>query len=145
MGGGFGAKQGAGAEGFLAAELARRSERPVRLVFSRRDENITAGHRFPTAQTYRIGADADGRLVGIESSAVIGIGSHGWVFPVLNPAETLYACENVRSMVLPVKLNLGLLERVSGAGRDGGHVRVRAGDRRARREARDRPARAASA
>ena len=107
MGGGFGAKQGAGAEGFLAAELARRSERPVRLVFSRREENITAGHRFPTTQTYRIGADADGRLVGIESSAVIGIGSHGWVFPVLNPPETLYACENVRSMVLPVKLNLG--------------------------------------
>jgi len=107
MGGGFGAKQGSGAEGFLAAELARRSQRPVRLVFSRRDENVAAGHRFPTAQTYRIGADATGRLVGIESSAVIGMGVHGWVFPVLTPAETLYACENVRSMVLPVKLNLG--------------------------------------
>jgi CO/xanthine dehydrogenase Mo-binding subunit len=107
MGGGFGAKQGSGAEGFLAAELARRSRRPVRLVFSRSDENVTAGHRFPTAQTYRIGADPEGRLVGIESTAVIGIGVHGWVFPVLNPAETLYACENVRSMVLPVKLNLG--------------------------------------
>ncbi len=38
---------------------------------------------------------------------MIGVGLHGWVFPVLNPAETLYACENVRSMVLPVKLNLG--------------------------------------
>ncbi len=107
MGGGFGAKQGAGAEGFLAAELSRRSRRPVRLVFSRREENVTAGYRFPTAQTYRIGADADGTLVGIESSAVMGLGVHGWAFPVLNPAETLYACENVRAMVLPVKLNLG--------------------------------------
>ena len=107
MGGGFGGKQGAGPEGFVAAELARRSGRPVRLVYSRSEETIAAGHRAPTVQTYRIGADADGRLVGIESSAVIGVGLHGWVFPVLNPAETLYACENVRSMVLPVKLNLG--------------------------------------
>ncbi len=107
MGGGFGGKQGAGPEGFMAAELARRSGRPVRLVYSRSEETIAAGHRAPTVQTYRIGADADGKLVGIESSAVIGVGLHGWVFPVLNPAETLYACENVRSMVLPVKLNLG--------------------------------------
>ncbi len=107
MGGGFGGKQGAGPEGFLAAELARRSGRPVRLVFTRRDEHTTVGHRAATVQTYRIGADAEGKLVGIESSAVIGIGLHGWVFPVLNPAETLYECANVRSMVLPVKLNLG--------------------------------------
>ncbi len=107
MGGGFGGKQGAGPEGFMAAELARRSGRPVRLVYSRAEENITAGYRAPTVQTYRIGADADGRLAGIESSAVIGVGVHGWVFPVLNPAETLYRCENVRSMVLPVRLNLG--------------------------------------
>jgi CO/xanthine dehydrogenase Mo-binding subunit len=107
MGGGFGAKQGAGSEGFLAAELAKRSGRPVRLVYSRAEENVTAGHRAATVQTYRIGADADGKLVGIESSAVIGIGVHGWVFPVLTPAETLYECANVRSMVLPVKLNLG--------------------------------------
>jgi xanthine dehydrogenase YagR molybdenum-binding subunit len=107
MGGGFGGKQGAGPEGFVAAELARRSGRPVRLVYSRAEETIAAGHRAPTVQTYRMGADADGTLLGIESSAVIGVGLHGWVFPVLNPAETLYACENMRSMVLPVKLNLG--------------------------------------
>jgi CO/xanthine dehydrogenase Mo-binding subunit len=107
MGGGFGGKQGAGPEGFMAAELARRSGRPVRLVYTRREETITSGHRAPTVQSYRIGADADGKLLGIEGSAVIGVGVAGWVFPVLNPAETLYACENVRSMVLPVKLNLG--------------------------------------
>jgi CO/xanthine dehydrogenase Mo-binding subunit len=107
MGGGFGGKQGAGPEGFVAVELARRSGRPVRLVYSRREETITSGHRAPTVQTYRIGADPDGKLLGIEGSAVIGVGTAGWVFPVLNPAETLYACENVRSMVLPVKLNLG--------------------------------------
>ena len=107
MGGGFGGKQGAGPEGYLAAELARRSDRPVRLVYTRRDEHTTTGYRAPTIQTYRIGADADGKLAGIEASAVLGIGVHGWAFPVLNPAETLYECANLRSMTLPVKLNLG--------------------------------------
>jgi xanthine dehydrogenase YagR molybdenum-binding subunit len=107
MGGGFGGKQGCGPEGYMAAELARRAGRPVRLVYTRRDEHTTAGYRAPTVQTYRVGADADGKLVGVEGSAVIGVGVHGWVFPVLNPAETLYECANVRSMVLPVKLNLG--------------------------------------
>ncbi|HEY2869765.1 MAG TPA: xanthine dehydrogenase family protein molybdopterin-binding subunit [Gaiellales bacterium] len=107
MGGGFGGKQGAGPEGYMAVELARRSGRPVRLVYTRRDEHTTAGYRAPTVQSYRIGAAADGKLVGIESSAVLGIGVHGWAFPVLNPAETLYDCANVRSMMLPVKLNLG--------------------------------------
>src|SRR5436190_2358268 len=106
-GGGFGGKQGAGPEGYMAVELARRSGRPVRLVYTRREEHTAAGYRAPTVQTYRIGAAADGTLVGIESSAVLGIGVHGWAFPVLNPAETLYDCANVRSMVLPVKLNLG--------------------------------------
>jgi CO/xanthine dehydrogenase Mo-binding subunit len=107
MGGGFGGKQGSGPEGYIAAELARRSGRPVRLVYTRRDEHTTTGYRAPTIQTYRIGADTDGKLVGIEASAVLGIGVHGWAFPVLNPAETLYECANVRSMTLPVKLNLG--------------------------------------
>jgi len=107
MGGGFGGKQGSGPEGYLAAELARRSGRPVRLVYTRRDEHTTTGYRAPTVQSYRIGADAEGTLLGIEGSAVIGVGQHGWVFPVLNPSETLYECANVRSMVLPVKLNLG--------------------------------------
>jgi CO/xanthine dehydrogenase Mo-binding subunit len=107
MGGGFGGKQGSGPEGYLAAELARRSGRPVRLVYTRRDEHTTTGYRAPTVQSYRIGADAEGTLLGIEGSAVIGVGQHGWVFPVLNPSETLYECASVRSMVLPVKLNLG--------------------------------------
>ena len=51
----------------MAAELARRSGRPVRLGDWRSEETIAAGHRAPTVQTYRIRADADGKLVGIES------------------------------------------------------------------------------
>ena len=74
MGGGFGAKQGATLEGFLAAHLARRAGRPVRLFNDRRAESVAAGHRAATIQTYRIGAKRDGTLVAIEGTAVIAIG-----------------------------------------------------------------------
>ncbi len=107
MGGGFGAKFGLGAEGVLATELSRRSRRPVRLVFSRRDENRAAGYRTPARISFSIGADAAGRLQAIEASAVMGLGTGGWAYPILEPAKALYACPNVHAMVLPVKQNLG--------------------------------------
>jgi CO/xanthine dehydrogenase Mo-binding subunit len=107
MGGGFGAKQGATLEGFLAAHLARRANRPVRVFNDRRAESVAAGHRAATIQTYRIGAKRDGTLVAIDATAIIAIGIKGWTFPVLVPASTLYRCENVRTQNFPVKLNLG--------------------------------------
>ena len=81
MGGGFGSKFGVGPEGVLAAELSRRAGRPVRLVFSRRDENLTTGYRTPARFSFTIGADRDGRLQAIEASAVMGLGTDGWTYP----------------------------------------------------------------
>jgi CO/xanthine dehydrogenase Mo-binding subunit len=107
MGGGFGSKFGVGPQGILAAELSRRTRRPVRLVNSRREENITAGFRTPAKMDYTIGASADGRLQAVEASAVMGMGSGGWAFPVLEPVKSIYACPNVRLMVAPVRQNLG--------------------------------------
>jgi xanthine dehydrogenase YagR molybdenum-binding subunit len=43
MGGGFGAKNGAGDYSLIAAELARRTGRPVRCALTRREENLAAG------------------------------------------------------------------------------------------------------
>jgi xanthine dehydrogenase YagR molybdenum-binding subunit len=107
MGGGFGAKQGATNEGMLAAQLARRAGRPVRVFNDRRSETVAAGHRAATIQTYRIGARRDGTLTAIEATAAIAIGIHGIPFPVLEPASSLYRCPNVRATMLPLKLNLG--------------------------------------
>ena len=58
MGGGFGSKFGFGPEGVLAAALAKRSRHPVRLVYSRREENLTAGYRTEARAELRVGADA---------------------------------------------------------------------------------------
>ncbi|MGZ4482636.1 MAG: xanthine dehydrogenase family protein molybdopterin-binding subunit, partial [Gaiellales bacterium] len=107
MGGGFGSKFGIGPEGVLAAELSRRAARPVRLVFSRRDENVAAGFRPPARMSFMVGADREGRLRAIEASAVMGMGVEGWAFPILEPVKSLYACENVHTMVLPAKQHLG--------------------------------------
>ena len=107
MGGGFGSKFGVGPQGILAAELSRRTRRPVRLANSRREENIAAGFRTPARMDYTIGASADGRLQAVEASAVIGMGTGGWAFPVLEPVKSVYACPNLRLMVAPVRQNLG--------------------------------------
>ena len=45
-------------------------------------------------------------LVGIELAAVVEMGAAGWIFPVAEPALSLYACENVRAMTFPVRTSI---------------------------------------
>jgi xanthine dehydrogenase YagR molybdenum-binding subunit len=106
IGGGFGGKQGAGVEALLAAELARATGRPVRLALSRHEDQIVGGRRSRTRQTVTLGASRDGRLQAIELAAVVDMGAGGWIFPVAEPALSLYACENVRTMIFPVRTSL---------------------------------------
>ena len=106
IGGGFGAKQGAGVEALAAAELARAARRPVSLALGRHEEQVVGGRRARTRQTVTLGASGDGRLTGIELAAVVDMGAGGWVFPVSEPAFSLYACPNVRTMTFPVRTSL---------------------------------------
>ena len=106
VGGGFGAKQGAGFEALVAAELARITGRPVRLVNDRHAEQLDGGRRAATRQSVRLGARRDGTIVAVDADAVVAMGQGGWVFPVLVPALTLYRCDDVRAMTFPVKTNL---------------------------------------
>lgn len=107
MGGGFGSKFGCGPEGVIATELSRRAGRPVRVVLSRRDENLSAGFRTPAQISLKVGAARDGQLQAVEASAVMGLGTGGWGYPVLEPVKSLYACENLHLMTLPMRQNLG--------------------------------------
>jgi CO/xanthine dehydrogenase Mo-binding subunit len=106
VGGGFGAKQGAGFEALVAAELARITGRPVSLINDRHGEQLAGGRRAATRQSVRLGARRDGTLVAVDADAVIAMGQGGWLFPVLTPALTLYRCENARGMAFPLKTNL---------------------------------------
>ena len=69
MGGGFGGKETQGAPwACLAALLARKTGRAVKLRLPRCDDMVLTGKRHPFYNQYRIGFDQSGRLLGAELS-----------------------------------------------------------------------------
>jgi xanthine dehydrogenase YagR molybdenum-binding subunit len=89
MGGGFGAKFGAGVYGIMAAKLAKQAHLPVRLMLDRKEEHLAAGNRPSSMQTLKIGADKDGMLKAIRlisyGSAGVGTGAG-----TAGPAQNMY-------------------------------------------------------
>ncbi|MGH2514988.1 MAG: xanthine dehydrogenase family protein molybdopterin-binding subunit [Ktedonobacterales bacterium] len=110
MGGGFGSKFGAHASGLLAAYTAKTLGLPVKYMLSRESENLIAGNRPPSIQTYRLGAMRDGTLTAIDLRTIENVGSGGgWFCPVSLPAKELYQCANVRTVDVPARTNLGTM------------------------------------
>lgn len=67
MGGGFGGKETQAAQwACLAALLARKTGRPVKLRLPRADDMIMTGKRHPFVNRYRVGIDETGLLLGAE-------------------------------------------------------------------------------
>jgi xanthine dehydrogenase YagR molybdenum-binding subunit len=106
MGGGFGAKFGAGSYGVLAALLSRQAKAPVRMVLDRAEEHQSVGNRPATVQRLRIGARQDGTLTAIELSSVgtAGVATGAGVGLI---AERLYACPNFQSEQSDVFIHAG--------------------------------------
>lgn len=77
LGGGFGSKFGAGRYTLIAAELARASKRPVRLILDRRAEHLAGGNRPSSRQRVRLAADTRGKLqvIWLENHGSPGVGS----------------------------------------------------------------------
>jgi CO/xanthine dehydrogenase Mo-binding subunit len=105
MGGGFGAKNDPGEYTFIAAELAKRTGRPVRCALTRREENLAAGNRNSTIQRLVAGARADGTLTALGGEFVNSTGWSGWTAPTDGPMRMLYDCPNVRTVVHSAKVN----------------------------------------
>ena len=106
MGGGFGSKNSPGDYTVIAAELARRTGRPVKCALTRREENVAAGNRNATIQRLTGAAKSDGTLVALGGEFVNAVGFGGWSSSTEGPMKMLYACENVRTTHYPAKLNL---------------------------------------
>ena len=108
MGGGFGSKFGAHNAGIFAAWAAYKLGRPVKYMLSREEENLAAGNRPPSIQTYKIGAKQDGTLTAIELRSIGNIGALGsWFSSIAMPAKEMYLCPNVRAVDVPARTNLG--------------------------------------
>jgi CO/xanthine dehydrogenase Mo-binding subunit len=105
MGGGFGAKNGPGDYTSIAAELARRTGRPVKCALTRREENLATGNRNATIQRLVAGAKADGTLTALGGDFVNAVGYAGWSSSTEGPMQLLYACDNVRTTNYGTKLN----------------------------------------
>ncbi len=109
MGGGFGAKNGAGAHSYVAALLARRTRRPVRCVLDRHGEQLDTGHRTAMRMRVTLGAMRDGRLTAIEAESEVAMGVAGWESSPTKILHELYACPNVRTTDTFVYVNTGAM------------------------------------
>ena len=97
LGGGFGAKNGASTNAYVAALLARVAQRPVRCVNDREAEQMDSGNRPATVQRVTLAARRDGTLTAIVVDAEIPLGIGGWQGGPAKIYSELYRCENVRT------------------------------------------------
>jgi xanthine dehydrogenase YagR molybdenum-binding subunit len=106
MGGGFGAKFGAGNPGVVAANLSRKANAPVWLMLDRKEEHLSVGNRPDSDQALKIGAKKDGTLTAMQlvsyGTAGTGTGA-GCSGPVVN----MYECPNKWTQEYDVFTNAG--------------------------------------
>jgi xanthine dehydrogenase YagR molybdenum-binding subunit len=109
MGGGFGSKLQADKLTVIAALLAKRTARPVKMFLSREETFIAAGNRPPGTMKLKAGVKKDGTLLALEFS---GVGASG-AYPAGGAAlmdwlvRDLYTCSNVRTELTDVYINAG--------------------------------------
>ena len=108
MGGGFGSKLGLTKQTVIAALLARRTARPVRMFVTREESFTSQGNRPPASMTLKAGVKKDGTLTALDMKIVstggaYATGSGGVDFQI----RDLYLCPNVRTETNDAYINAG--------------------------------------
>jgi len=109
MGGGFGSKLWPGKHTLIAAIMARKTGRPVKLFMTREESFLCIGNRPPATMRLKAGVRRDGTLMALEFD---GVGSSG-AYPSGGTSlldwlvRDLYLCENVRTTTTDVFINAG--------------------------------------
>ena len=106
MGGGFGAKFGAGNPGVVAAALSRKTGAPVRLMLDRQEEHLSVGNRPSSDQRLRIGAKKDGTITAIQLIS-FGTAGCGTGAGCAGPAANLYKWASLHTEENDVFINAG--------------------------------------
>ena len=108
LGGGFGSKglmAGPQVLGVMAAKLVGK---PVKLVLRREQMYGPVGHRAPTRQRLRIGADGEGRLTALDHHArTVSSTFDDFYEPAADASHTLYAAPAIRTSHDAVRVNSG--------------------------------------
>jgi len=106
MGGGFGAKFGARAEGVTAAKLAKEAQAPVKLFLDRKEEHLASGNRPSAVQWVKAGATKEGKLMAFQL-VVHGTGGTNGGTGTSGPLKNVYGCDNVKTEEYDVFTNAG--------------------------------------
>ena len=106
MGGGFGAKFGAGNPGVVAAALSKKAGAPVRLMLDRQEEHLSVGNRPDSDQTLRIGAKKDGTITAIQLTSY-GTAGCGTGAGCAGPASNMYKWAALHTAENDVFINAG--------------------------------------
>jgi len=109
MGGGFGSKLQAGKYTIIAALLAKKTARPVKLFLTREETFLCVGNRPPCNMKLKAGVKKDGTLTAFDFSCIgtggaypaNGTGLVDWL------VRDLYLCPNVRTKLTDVYINAG--------------------------------------
>ncbi len=110
MGGGFGSKLQADKYTIIAALLAKKTGRPVKLFLTREETFLAVGNRPPANMKLKAGVKKDGILTALYFTCT----GTGGAFPAGGTAlvdwliKELYLCPNVRTELSDVYVNAGL-------------------------------------
>ena len=108
LGGGFGSKGFPAGPQILGILAARLVGRPVKLVLRRDQMYGPVGHRAPTRQRIRIGADSGGLLTAIDHHAKTTSSSFDDFFePAADASHTLYASPAIATSHEAVRIDTG--------------------------------------
>jgi len=107
VGGGFGSKLETDKYSIIAALLARRTNRPVKLFLTREQTLLTQGNRPPARMRLEVGARRDGTLTAIRFDGLASGGAYpsGGTSLLDWLAKDLYRCPNVATALTDVFIN----------------------------------------
>jgi xanthine dehydrogenase YagR molybdenum-binding subunit len=108
LGGGFGSKGLISGPQVLGVIAARVVGKPVKLALPREQMFGPVGHRAPTRQTLRLGADRDGKLVAIDHHTKTVTSTFDDFFEAAsNASHTLYASGAIATSHEAVRVDIG--------------------------------------
>jgi CO/xanthine dehydrogenase Mo-binding subunit len=110
-GGGFGGKEEfPSVIGLHAALLARKAQKPVRMIYDRHEDIAATTKRHPAIVRHRTGVTRDGRLIAQDIEVVMDGGAYCTLTPVVLSRGTIHAggpyrCPNVRIRAKATRTN----------------------------------------
>ena len=107
MGGGFGSKLEAGKYTVMAALIAHKTGKPVRITMDRIQMNLAMGNRPNSNQSLKVGIKKDGTITALQHKSYGASGAYPSGTGCSWPLRSIYKCSNVSTEDYSVFINTG--------------------------------------